>query len=169
MHIYLMGMPGCGKTYWGKYLSDRYHIPHIDLDTLIEAQLGCSIQQAFETCKIDWTQFRNLESDILNQVSVLPTQHIISLGGTPCFNSNLEIIKNSGKSIYLKAATQLLADRLNAETNHRPLFSHKTKNELDTYLNDLFENRVAFYNQADTMVNAENPNWDSIAGLFAEA
>lgn len=34
MKIHIIGCSGCGKTYLAKYLSEKYNIPHIDLDDL---------------------------------------------------------------------------------------------------------------------------------------
>lgn len=30
--VFLMGMPGCGKTHWAKLISQEFALPYIDLD-----------------------------------------------------------------------------------------------------------------------------------------
>ena len=36
----LIGMPGCGKTYWGKRLAQKFGMPVIDIDDLIVKRSG---------------------------------------------------------------------------------------------------------------------------------
>ncbi|RYZ46925.1 MAG: shikimate kinase, partial [Chitinophagaceae bacterium] len=36
MKIFLIGFMGCGKTHWGRELSQKLQIPFFDLDSLIE-------------------------------------------------------------------------------------------------------------------------------------
>ena len=47
MKIYLIGFMGCGKTYWGKQLSQKLNIPFFDLDEEIVNEESKSITEIF--------------------------------------------------------------------------------------------------------------------------
>jgi len=34
-HLFLIGMPAVGKTYWGAEIARHYGLPFVDLDTII--------------------------------------------------------------------------------------------------------------------------------------
>ena len=48
MKIFLIGFMGCGKTHWGKLLSEKLKIPFFDLDEKIEEHEGKQINAIFE-------------------------------------------------------------------------------------------------------------------------
>ena len=48
MHIFLVGMPGSGKSTVGRALARRLQLPFVDADTVIEERLGCSIRDYFD-------------------------------------------------------------------------------------------------------------------------
>ena len=49
MIVYLVGMPGAGKTVVGRELAGRLGVPFIDLDTEIEREQGRPITEIFES------------------------------------------------------------------------------------------------------------------------
>ncbi len=46
-NIVLIGMPGCGKTTFGRALAERLHRPFIDADAYLEEKEGRTIQSFF--------------------------------------------------------------------------------------------------------------------------
>ena len=46
--IYLIGYMGCGKTYTGRRISDKYGLQFIDLDAYIEKRQFKTIPQLFQ-------------------------------------------------------------------------------------------------------------------------
>ena len=46
-NIVLIGMPGCGKTTFGRALADRLHHPFIEADSYLEEMEGRTIQRFF--------------------------------------------------------------------------------------------------------------------------
>jgi len=64
--IFLIGMPGAGKTYWGQKIAKTYQLDFIDLDTFIEEKENKKIGKLFE--EIGEDSFRNKEHDALNEI-----------------------------------------------------------------------------------------------------
>ena len=61
--IYLIGLPGSGKSTVGRQLSRRIALPFFDSDHVIEQRLGCSIREFFE--REGEAGFRQREAEVL--------------------------------------------------------------------------------------------------------
>ncbi|MDQ3552075.1 MAG: shikimate kinase, partial [Bacteroidota bacterium] len=64
MKIYLIGFMGCGKTHWGRQLSEKLQIPFFDLDDAIVEQEEKPVTTIFEEEGEEY--FRLLEKDVLH-------------------------------------------------------------------------------------------------------
>jgi len=58
--IILIGMPGCGKSTFGKILQEKLGFENVDLDKLITDEIGTPIHDIIE--RHGWTKFRDIES-----------------------------------------------------------------------------------------------------------
>ena len=88
MRIYLIGLPGVGKTTIAKVLSERLKWQYIDLDVAIEARENMQISEIF-TLKGE-PYFREKETNLLNELSEVPNLIISCGGGIVLNNTNLE-------------------------------------------------------------------------------
>ena len=79
--IFLIGMPGVGKTTLGKQLADKLQYHFIDLDSEIELMCNCSCKEYI--IQKGWDAFRELENIILNMHSYKHKdgEVVISTGG----------------------------------------------------------------------------------------
>jgi shikimate kinase len=142
--IYLIGLPGSGKTTIGKGLSEQMNLNFIDLDHEIERQSHMYIEEIFS--KHGEKTFRQWEHDVLKEVA---NQHaIVSCGGGVVTNSlNYDIMKQ-GRVIHLMADHQVLSKRLE-NSYARPILNKKT-------MEQLAEERFLSYQKfADVNINAE--------------
>ena len=64
MKIYLIGMPGCGKSSLGKKLAQKLNYEFIDMDSYIEKNACMFIDEIFESYGEDY--FRALEKNTLD-------------------------------------------------------------------------------------------------------
>ena len=76
-NVILVGFMGTGKTTVGAELAQLMDLPQLDLDQIIEAQLGESIKTFFDREGED--KFRDIETNILGRH--LLTDGILSTGG----------------------------------------------------------------------------------------
>lgn len=130
-NIVLTGMPGSGKSTVGKLLNlSGYEF--IDTDEEIEKRCGCSIKELI-TEKGE-SYFRDLESDVIREVSSYNCRIISTGGGAILREENIKALKQNGKLFFLNADIK----RLQA-TDTRPLS--------DTYekLKNLYAERIDIY------------------------
>ena len=146
-NIYLLGFMGSGKSYLGKWLSEKFNLNFLDLDQFIEDSTQLSIPQIFGS--IGEEGFREQEANLLRKTTDF-NQYIISCGGgTPCFHDNMKWIKDHGISIYLKTSEELLFKRLNNQKTGRPLISSMSDDDLRHFISIKITERKKFYEQAD--------------------
>lgn len=150
--VYLMGFMASGKSSLGARLARRLAIDFIDLDTFIEEKEGKSISAIFEENGEEY--FRKLEQNALQIVSTKIA--VISLGGgTPCQKENLDTIKKTGQSFYLKVRTEVLIGRLKNQKHKRPLVANMERIELNQYVEQKLAEREPFYLQANFTIEKE--------------
>lgn len=127
MNIYLIGMPGCGKSTVGKALSNEIKYEYIDLDAYIEKKNHMSIPDMFSLKGEAY--FRECEKNALDDF-IDKDRFIISCGGGIIGNiSNKELM--NGKVIFIDVDINTLKERIsNDKINIRPMFKTKTVDEL---------------------------------------
>jgi shikimate kinase len=77
-------------------------------------------------------------------------------GGTPCYSGNIDLIKMSAKSVYLRSSVQSLYNRLVKEKDQRPLIAHIPDSELKEFIaRHLFE-RTVFYEKAQIIIQTDD-------------
>ncbi|HEY4322844.1 MAG TPA: shikimate kinase [Mucilaginibacter sp.] len=144
--IFLIGFMGCGKTTLGRKLASRLGYEFMDLDHILEAQVGMSIAEYFSSFGED--AFRKLESDVLKQTKY-PEHVVVSTGGgLPCFFDNIEWMNTHGKTIYINLPPKALAARLENEKHKRPVLQGANGKELVAFIEGKLIERDKFYKQA---------------------
>lgn len=154
MRIFLIGFMGSGKSTMGAALARELGLSFIDLDKAIEAKFGNDISAIFTGNGEQ--HFRELEQQILNESLEKDDFVMATGGGTPCFSDNMDQMNEAGVTIYLKMSTDLLAERLETETEQRPLLNGKTGHELWTFIHELLTEREPDYLRAKYKVKAKD-------------
>lgn len=157
MKLYLIGLPGSGKSFLGKLLADEAKLPFIDLDQEIEQEAGVPIRKIFS--EKGEVYFRSLEAVALRQQSKAAEFVMACGGGTPCFHENMKFIHSSGKSIFLNPPLTEIINRFNTEEKeNRPLLSGTSPEQLEEKLKMLLSKRISFYTQANiTLTDYPSP------------
>ncbi len=149
MNIYLVGMPGSGKTTFGKRLAKVSSFSFGDLDQVISQQEALSISEIFTQKGENY--FRQAESEALKHTLYLSKNIIATGGGTPCFFDNMDWMNQYGITIFLDVSVAELVKRLTATTEaqqKRPLVANKSLAELTESLEAMLRSRLPFYEKA---------------------
>lgn len=160
MKIFLIGFMGSGKTSLGKRLANRLNLEFIDLDQFIEEKYNMSVSSIFE--QFGELVFRELETLALKAVIGKDNFVLSCGGGTPCFNSNIQMINEAGISIYIKMNETALVSRLQNSPKKRPLLDNLSNGELLIKISELLGKREYFYNQAKYTIDGINVKIDDI-------
>lgn len=153
--IYLMGMPGCGKTTLGKKLSKALNLDFLDLDAYIEKKANMTIPEVFS--RLGEKKFRELERDAVVDTTSFKNTVVACGGGAPCFYNNLEVMKTTGKTIYINVSAKELHRRLFSKgQSKRPLLKDKTEQDLLQEILEKKSSRDAFYLKASVIFYNDN-------------
>ena len=130
-NVVLTGMPGSGKSTVGRLLNiDGYEL--IDTDEEIEKRCGCTIKELIATK--GEVYFRDLESEVIRDVSAEGCRIISTGGGAILREENVRCLKHNGKIFFIDAELS----RLRA-TSDRPLSNTEDK------LIKLYNERIEIY------------------------
>lgn len=157
MKIYLTGFMTSGKSTIGPILANVLGYDFYDLDKEIEESEKLTVVEIFE--KFGEQYFREAESKILNELAKKDNLVISLGGGTIANNNNFEMMKRTGKIIYLKVSPNTLYKRLKHKID-RPIFkdlvlNNKNEAEFIKRITELMEKRKQFYEMADIIIDTE--------------
>lgn len=137
---------GAGKSTKGKKIAHLLGFSFIDLDEEIEKYLDKNIAKIFEEDGEEY--FRKTESLVLqlmkNEKVVIATG-----GGTPCYYNNMQYIKNSGISIYLRTKSGMILQRISRNPEKRPSLKGLNNAEMKVFIEEKIAEREPFYLQSD--------------------
>ena len=157
MKIYLVGMPGSGKSTLGIQLAQKVQVNFVDLDVEIERTEQKLIREIFSRHGEDY--FRQIESDHLKKWTRTNASFVMATGGgAPCFHDGMKIINNSGLSIFLEVPIKELLSRLR-DRHDRPLLD-KDPDEREKKLIEMAGKRSACYRKAK--IRLESPTLDEL-------
>lgn len=156
MIVYLVGMPGAGKTTCGMAWARQLGYKFYDMDVFIETLHGQSIPALFEAS--GESRFREIERDVLRQISGGAHRIVATGGGTPCFFDNMAFMKEQGLVVFLDCPLDTLVQRLHGSQAQRPLLQNCTgEEEVRAWVLDLCKQRRPFYEQAHLTIQDYAP------------
>jgi len=148
-NLVFLGMMGSGKSSIGSLIAKKLQLNFIDIDNVIENELGLSIKKIFETKGENY--FRKFEEQTtLKKLKLSST--VISLGGGAFSNKEIrkEVIKNH-ISFWLNWSDDILLNRIK-NSKKRPLAFNSSENEII----DLIKKRSNIYSKALYKIECDN-------------
>jgi shikimate kinase len=116
--IYLVGMPGAGKSVVGRELAARLGVPFIDLDAEIVRTTGRQVAEIFE--ERGESGFRALEADALVKAGTQDPSVVACGGGVVLEPANRITLRATGVAVYLEVPLEQLHARVRPAID-RPL------------------------------------------------
>jgi shikimate kinase len=113
MNLVLIGLRGTGKTTVAQILAQRLGWSWRDADAEIEQRAGKTIKQIFEDG--GETAFRNLEADMILELSALDRVVLALGGGAVVRPQNRAAIARQGQVVWLTASPETLWARIQAD------------------------------------------------------
>ena len=143
-------MMGVGKSTIGKNLAKKLKYNFIDVDKIIEAKEGLSINLIFKNKSESY--FRKIENDIT--LSELKKDNsVISLGGGAFLNKTIRRnTKKFSTSFWLDVPVYELIKRLK-KSSQRPL---SFKKNIDETVKKIYFDRKKIYNEADFRIKCNS-------------
>ena len=139
-NLVLIGMPGSGKSAVGKILTEATGKPLADTDLLIVEKAGKPIPEIFRDD--GEPAFRNLESEIIRDLSLQGGQVISTGGGAVLRPENVAVLRQNGRLFWLDRDPDSLVP-----TDDRPLA------DTDEKMKRLYQEREPIYRtSADVII-----------------
>ena len=137
-HIFLIGMPGCGKSSLGRRVAGNLRLPYRDTDAMVIQGAGCStVTELFERYGED--AFRIAETNVLIQLTRDEPAIISTGGGMVMRETNRAIMRNHGLIVFIdRPLEQILSD---IKLDRRPLLARKGLSGVE----ELYHQRIDTY------------------------
>ena len=156
-NIALIGFMGTGKSSVGQIVAAQLHFSFLDTDELIESRAGRSVTEIFS--QAGETMFRDLEKQLLSELSRAQKTVISTGGGLAASAANLASLKEHALVVCLWASPELIWQRVRGQV-HRPLLQGP---DPEGRIRQLLSAREPFYKQADVLVNTEQRSVKEVA------
>ena len=136
-HVFLIGMPGSGKSSLGRRVAANLRMPYIDTDIRIADIVGLSTPDMFEQYGED--AFRTAEANLLIQITRMPPMIVSTGGGMIMQPHNRALMRNHGVIILIdRPLEEIMSD---IKLDRRPTLARKGLGGVE----DLYWNRISTY------------------------
>lgn len=163
MNIVLIGFRGSGKTTIARKLvkklnlKDSINMNLMIMDDLIVNKVKLSINDI--VAKYGWERFRDLENEVVKELSDMDNIIIDTGGGVILRDENIKNLKKNGFIIWLKINKETIIERI-GDSNNRPSLTNKGFIE---EIEDVLKMREPIYrNAADYIIDTSYKNIDEI-------
>jgi shikimate kinase len=160
VNVYLIGMPGSGKSEVGALLAPMLEMSFVDLDALIEQEAGMPVADVFRT--EGELGFRRREREALRSAAQREDLVVACGGGTVVDGENRELMRASGRVVLLEVDPDTIAGRIEFDGS-RPLLREPADIER------LLEERAHDYRTAADAVVDGSETPETVAAQAAEA
>ncbi len=151
--ILLVGFMGSGKTTVGRVLAARLDYAFVDLDEMIERQVGMRVCAIFQ--ELGEAKFREFERRALQGCKGLIETVIALGGGALVTEENRNLAQEIGRTVWLDCPLEVCLSRIAGDVN-RPLLNKPGE------MQELMNTRKPTYQLADLTVQAGDGSAEEI-------
>jgi len=152
-NIYLIGMPGSGKTTIGLLLSSLLNCHFYETDWAIVQKTGKSIGNLIKD--EGEPTFRTFEKEVLLDTTHLKGTVIATGGGLPCFFNNIDFMLANGLVVWLQVPTPTIIKRLTTRYQSIPALAGTN---LELSVPEMLSFRSQFYGKANLSISLQSDN-----------
>lgn len=159
--IFLTGFMASGKSTIGYALAQSLRKDFFDLDVAIEERMGKSIAEIFQDEGASF--FREIEKEILLELSQKENAIIALGGGTLLEEENLQVVKHKGISICLTATPEETWKRIEDSGKRRLIAGPDMRGRVLTSTTKIYKRietlkliRKPGYDQSDIIIDSTN-------------
>jgi len=163
-NIYLIGMRGVGKSTVAKLLAKKMARDYLDMDKEIRARSKKSVQEIVS--EGGWEKFRQLERELLQEISAKSNLIVSTGGGVPIYFDNADLLKKTGLIILITMSPENIVMRIK-NSKDRP--SLTSKNFLDEIEEVWQARKDAYYDCADQIFSADGLDSASLVELIIKS
>lgn len=149
-NIYLVGMPGAGKSTVGRHLARELGREFVDADAELEKRTGATIATIFAI--EGEAQFRRREAEVLR---ILGRRGglVVATGGGAVLAAENRAVMRGGSVVYLEMPPEILKQRA-ARNTGRPLLDGTEAQKRGEKIEQLLQTRAPLYRALADLVVA---------------
>jgi len=156
--IALIGMMGSGKSAVSEVLASKLGFRRFEADEIFEEQNSIKIKDFFKNYGEE--SFRKKETEILKEILKQDNFVLSCGGGVVLKEENRKLLFNNEiLTIYLKASSETIYDRIKADKTRPLLLVDNPKNEIEKIL----LKRENLYKNANLTITTDNKTINEIA------
>lgn len=155
-NIVLIGMPGCGKSSFGKRLAKRLGCDFYDADIILEQREQRTIKSFFAESE---DAFRAAETRTLAYLSELEGVVIATGGGAVKRSENMALLKQKGVVVFIDRSPAQIIGYIHG--GERPLLADDKQR-----LFKLYDERIELYRKYADKIIANNDNFGKTLALL---
>ena len=156
-NIYLVGMPGSGKSRLGKVIAEKLGRVLIDTDEEITKSAGRSPEDIISL--YGEARLRSLETGLMERITGETGLIVSTGGGLPAWHDHMRLMNDSGITVYIHYAPEILWARIKDDRS-RPLSSSL----LD--VQNLLAARIQVYEKSHIIVQGVQNFEENAAGVL---
>lgn len=164
MNLVLIGYRGTGKSSVAKLIAEKMHAKLISTDELIVKKAGMSIPEIVKSK--GWEHFRDVESEVVKEVSKLDDCIVDAGGGVILRDDNVKNLKKNSKIVLLTTDVKTIANRIKDDSGRPSLTGKKSFVE---EIEDVLKKRMPKYEKAaDFSVDTSKLSVSEVAEKIVE-
>lgn len=157
-HIFLIGIPGSGKSALGRRVSQNLLLNYLDTDHYLTQVTGMDTSQLFAT--FGEQAFRDAETRVLQMLVAAPPGVISTGGGLPLRKENQDLMKNHGVIVLIDRPVDCIL--MNIRPEKRPFLADQGREGVER----LYNERMPLYRSiADYVMENNNRYASGISSL----
>jgi shikimate kinase len=157
MNIVLIGFMGTGKTSAGRLVAEKLGWDFYDLDEMIEKDTKMKISEIFS--KNGESYFRDVESKVVQMVSLFSNAVISCGGGVVLRQENMDALEKNGVIVTLSAKPEAIYERTKNDKD-RPLLNVE---DPVSKIKELLSLRESYYRRCSFSVETSSISTEQVA------